>query len=108
MVDGFVSKRENEYQAEVIKRLERRFPGCLVLKNDEQYMQGVPDLTILWGDRYAVLEVKRSAKEADRPQPNQEYYLERIADMGSFASFIYPEIENEVFDALQQAFATPR
>lgn len=99
-----MSKRENEYQRELKKRIETRFPGCLVLKNDEQLIQGIPDLTILWGPWYAVLEVKRSREEMQRPRPNQQYYLDVVNDMGGIAAFIYPEIEEEVLDALQQSF----
>jgi hypothetical protein len=99
-----VGKRENEYQAGLIKRIETRFPGCLVLKNDEQYIQGIPDLTILYRDRYAMLEVKRSEREVLDPEPNQDYYINLIWGMGSFSSFIFPENEEEVLDALQRSF----
>lgn len=95
-----MGKIENDYQSGLIKRIKERFPGCLVLKNDEQYIQGIPDLTILYGERWAVLEVKRSANEPFRP--NQEWYLEYLNQMG-FATVIYPEIEAEVFDAVQGA-----
>jgi hypothetical protein len=97
-----MARRENSYQAELIKRLEARFPHCLILKNDEQYRQGIPDLTVLYGSRYALLEVKRSSTEA--AEPNQEYYVDLVNDMGSFAAFIFPENEAEVLDALQHAF----
>lgn len=93
--------RERDYQADLIKEIYRRFPGCLVLKNDERYIQGIPDLTILFGARWAVLEVKRSANEPFRP--NQEWYLEQLNEMG-FASVIYPTIESEVLHAVQRAF----
>jgi hypothetical protein len=103
-----VNKRENDYQSYLIKRIEELFPGCLVLKNDEQYLQGIPDLTVLYGSRYAVLEVKRNEREARNPQPNQEYYVDLVNDMGSFADFVYPENENEVLRALQHAFESGR
>jgi len=78
-----------------------RFPGCFVLKNDEQYLQGIPDLTILYGKYWAMLEVKKSSKEPYRP--NQEYYLQLLGEM-SFTATIFPENEEEVLDALQSAF----
>lgn len=95
------ANRENAYQAGLIARISMRFPGCFVLKNDEQYIQGIPDLTILHQGRWAALEVKRSKDEPFRP--NQEYYLERLNELG-FASVIYPENEAEVLDAIQRAF----
>lgn len=101
-------KRENDYQSKLIKRLEARFPGCLILKNDEGYIQGIPDLTIFYGSRYALLEVKRSLSEASNPEPNQEYYIDLINDMGGFAAFICPEIEEGVLDALQRTFESRR
>lgn len=101
-------RRENGYQTILIRKLEAMFPGCLVLKNDEQYRQGIPDLTVLYGERYAVLEVKRSVDEALDPEPNQAYYLEHIIRMGGFAAFIYPENEAEVLHALQRSFESGR
>lgn len=81
------------------------FPGCIVLKNDSQYRQGMLDLTLLWELHWAALEVKIS-KDAST-QPNQDYYIERLGAM-SFAAYIYPENEEEVLNALQQAFKPPR
>jgi hypothetical protein len=90
--------RESQYQAGLIRRIERRFPGCVIFKMDA-IRQGTPDLLILWNNRWAFLEVKA---HADAPeQPNQEYYIHRFHEM-SFASFIYPENEEEVLNALQQ------
>lgn len=102
-----MTKRENEYQGGLIKRIKQRFPGAFVLKNDEGYLQGVPDLTILHGDRWAVLEVKRDKKARDNPEPNQEHYVEKLNGMG-FSAFIYPSIEKEVLDAVQRSFETER
>jgi hypothetical protein len=47
--------RENRYQAFLIDRLNDMFPGCVVLKNDTDYLQGIPDLLILYEDRWAML-----------------------------------------------------
>lgn len=95
---------ENEYQRRLIGKLERLFPGCLVVKNDSGYRQGIPDLTIFFGKQWAFLEVKASATARERP--NQRHYVERLSGMG-FAAFIYPENEAEVLSALQQALASP-
>jgi hypothetical protein len=99
---------EREYQSRLIGRIEQRFPGCIVLKNDEQYIQGFPDLTVLYGPHYAILEVKRSARDMLRPQPNQSYYLAQISEMGGFAAYVYPENEHEVMNALQRTFQSRR
>ena len=96
---------ENQYQAKLIRKLERRFPGCVILKNDSSYRQGIPDLILLWNDFWAGLEVKASPTSPS--QPNQDYYVEQLNEM-SFAAYIYPENEREVLDALQQAFESPR
>ena len=95
---------ESQYQAKLIKRLEARFPGCLILKNDSGLRQGMLDLTILYGQYWASLEVKRSASAT--AQPNQDYYVKQLDEM-SFAAYIYPENEEEVLNALQQAFEPP-
>lgn len=94
---------ESVYQAKLIKRLRATFEDCYILKNDANYIQGFPDLTILYCDRWAVLEVKASA-EAEL-QPNQAFYVSELNHM-SFAAVIYPENENEVFRDLQSALAS--
>lgn len=92
--------KERDYQAALIKKLKKLFPGCMVLKNDEQYIQGIPDLTIFYKDRWAMLEVKIDSRASIRP--NQEYYVAQANGM-SFAAFINPENEEEVIRDLQQA-----
>lgn len=100
-----MGKLERDYQAGLIERLKECFPGCVVLKNDTGYMQGIPDLTILYKNMWAVLEVKRHRNSIE--QPNQSWYIDMLDDM-SFASFIYPENEEEVMGELQLAFGTQR
>lgn len=96
---------ENQYQAKLIKKLKVMFPGCEILKNDSGYKQGILDLTILVGKCWAMLEVK--ATKGAKTQPNQDYFVKKLNEM-SFASFIYPENEEEVLAALQKAFASRR
>lgn len=96
---------ESQYQAKIIRKLYDLFPGCEVLKTDAGYRQGFPDLLLLWHQYWAVLEVKTSLSA--NTQPNQDHYVQRLNDM-SFAAYIYPENEEEVLDALQQAFKSPR
>lgn len=95
--------RENQYQAQLIKELHYRFPGCVILKNDSSYMQGIPDLSIFYYGRWAMLEVKAHANA--REQPNQRYLVEKLDEM-SFAAFIFPENEEAVLSELQLAFST--
>lgn len=75
----------------------------MVLKNDPNYLQGVPDLTIFWRDKWATLEVKKSVNASH--QPNQDYYVEMMDHM-SFSRFIYPENKEEVLYELQQSFGS--
>lgn len=93
--------RERDFQAKLIKELKVMFKGCIVLKNDPNYIQGIPDLLILYNDRWAALEVKKS-KRANH-QPNQEYYVDLMEQM-SFAAFIYPENKEEILYELQETF----
>lgn len=95
--------RENAYQAGLIKKIKSEFPGCIVIKNDPNYIQGFPDLTVLYKDHWALLEVKRERRAAKRP--NQDYYV-RKADSMSIGRFIYPENETEVLDELHQAWGS--
>ncbi len=94
-------RSEAAYQKIIIDRLQVIFPGCFVMKTDAGARQGIPDLLILWGDRWAMLEVKFSSRS--HIQPNQEFYVNLFSEM-SFASFIYPENEEDVLYELQTAF----
>lgn len=96
---------ESEFQAKLIDKLECLFPGCLILKNDSGYCQGIPDLVVFYGDRWGMLEVKANANS--RVQANQPYYVSMLNDM-SFAAFIYPSNEQEVLSALQEALQPRR
>lgn len=96
---------ESKYQSRIINILEQIFPGCIILKNDSGYRQGIPDLLVLWQDRWAFLEVK--PRESAPQQPNQEWYVDQAREM-SFGAFIYPENEEEVLYDLQQAFRRSR
>jgi len=95
------TKAETKYQAALVKRLYARFPGCFIIENNPLEVQGIPDLLLLWGKHWAMLEVKASAN-AD-VQPNQVYYVTHFDEM-SIAAFVYPENEEDVLDALSEAF----
>lgn len=94
-------KKERDFQAKLIKDIKARFDGCLVMKNDATYIQGIPDLLVLYEDKWAALECKVSEKASKRP--NQDYYVSKMDEM-SFSRFVYPENEEEVLDELQQTF----
>ena len=94
--------RESEFQSKLIKELKERLPGCIVLKNDPDYIQGIPDLLVLHNDRWAALEVKKDKKAKHRP--NQDYYVERMNQM-SFSAFIFPENKEDVLDDLEQTLS---
>ena len=52
---------ESRFQANLIKEIKKRFPGCIVMKSDSGYLQGIPDLLILYKNKWATLECKQSA-----------------------------------------------
>lgn len=91
---------ESKFQSDLIKDIRDILPGCIILKNDPNYLQGFPDLLILYKNRWAALEVKRSSRASH--QPNQDYYI-HLANEMSYASFVYPENREEVLYDLQQA-----
>lgn len=93
------SRLESGFQDKLVKELKKMFSGCMVFKMDQ--LQGIPDLLILYKNKWASLECKKS-KTAKR-QPNQEYYVGMMNDM-SFSRFIYPENKEEVLNDLSKAF----
>ena len=92
---------ENKFQADLIKEIKEELPGCIVLKNDSSYLQGIPDLSIFYRDKWAMLEVKKDAKA--KHQPNQDYYVNKANEM-SHSAFIYPENKDEVLCGLRKHF----
>lgn len=93
--------RESKYQKDLINKLKEMFPGCIITKNDSRFFQGIPDLLILFRDKWAMLEVK--AYPDSHKQPNQDYYVGLLDEM-SFASFINERNEEQVLNDLQLAF----
>jgi hypothetical protein len=100
-----MSQSEAVYQAKLIKKLKHLFPSSIILKPDAMDVQGIPDILILYGDRWAMLECKRSSNSS--LQPNQNHYLELFNAM-SFCEIIYPDIEEMVLNDLQFAFRLKR
>lgn len=100
--DSFMARStrlESGFQDKLRDELKNLFPGCMIFKMDQ--IQGIPDLLILYKDKWASLENKKSANA--KRQPNQEYYVDKMNEM-SFSRFIYPENKEEVLNELQQAF----
>ena len=93
--------RESIFQHSLIKEIEKRIPGAIVIKLIETNVQGIPDLLIIWRDFWAFLEVKESRKAEH--QPNQDYYISTLNELG-FASFIFPENKEEILNAMEQSF----
>ena len=101
LLKGDKKMLESKFQSLVIKEVKDRFPGCVVLKNDPNYIQGFPDLLVLFNNRWAALEVK--ADEASSTQPNQAYYIDLLGTM-SYARFINPTNKRDVIGDLELYF----
>ena len=93
------SKLESGFQDRLRDDLKKLFPGCMIFKMEQ--IQGIPDLLVLYKNKWASLECKKNASAIK--QPNQEYYVGLMNKM-SFSRFIYPENKEEVLHELQQAF----
>jgi hypothetical protein len=96
---------ESKFKSNLITEIEHMFPGCIVVHLDPNEIQGIPDLLVLYKNKWAALEGKKY--ENATHQPNQEYYVNMMNEM-SFASFIYPENKKEVLYGLQQTFGVRR
>lgn len=97
------SRLESGFQDRLIERLKKEFPGCMTFKMNQR--QGIPDLLVLYEDRWAALECKRRS-DAEH-QTNQDYYVEKMDGM-SFSRFIFPENKEEVINDLREAFESER
>lgn len=93
------SKLESGFQDKLKEELKKLFPGCMIFKMDQ--IQGIPDLLILYKDKWASLENKKSLKA--KHQPNQDYYVDLMNKM-SFSRFICPENKDEVLEELKKVF----
>lgn len=102
---GETIMKESRFQRKLIEEIEELFPGCIVMKNDPNYIQGIPDLLILYKNKWAALECKRSERE--HHQPNQDYYISIMNDM-SYAAFVYPENREVILNELQSALRAGR
>lgn len=98
--------RESEFQAKLIKRIRKEIDGSIVLKNDANYIQGIPDLIVIHGATCACLECKR--KRGASRRPNQSYYISKIKKDGGFAEFISPENEDAVVKSMTKYFSKRR
>ena len=100
-----MSKLESRFQKELIDEIKERYTGCIALKNDTGYIQGFPDWTVLYEDKWATLEVKK--ERGAHKQPNQDYYVDRLNKM-SFSRFIFPENKDEVLEEMDILFKRKR
>lgn len=97
--------KESKFQKEVIDEIQELLPDAIIMKNDPNYIQGIPDLTILSGDKWATLEIKKSKNAAH--QPNQDFYVETMNNM-SYSAFIFPENKEEVLHEMAQSLKPKR
>lgn len=96
-----MGKLENKFQSELIKEIKQKFPGSMVLKNDPNYIQGIPDLLVMHKKKWAALECKKA--DGAHHQPNQDYYVDMMNKM-SFCRFVSPENKEEVLNELKVHF----
>ncbi len=105
-VKGVNKMLERDFQKGLIRKLKSLFPGCVILKNDAKYKDGIPDLTVFYKKNYAFLEVKRSYEEcikSMKEKPKQKMYVDKFRDW-AFGSYIYPENFEYVLEQLKEVF----
>lgn len=97
--------RESKFQKKLKDDIRELFPGAVVTKMDANDIQGIPDLLVIWFDKWALLECKESRKASKRP--NQDYYVNMFRTW-SYSAFVYPENKEEILDELQSAFKSSK
>ena len=98
------ARLESGFQDRLIAELQQQYPEAMIFKMDQ--VDGIPDLLILNGDKWASLECKRSKEDYKKSrvkQSNQDWYVDKMNEM-SFSRFVYPENKEEVLRDLQHAF----
>lgn len=93
--------KESAFQASLIRTIKNLLPGCIVLKLDPKYIQGIPDILVLHGITWAALECKKSEDAPHRP--NQDYYVDKMQQM-SYSTFVYPENVQQVLKEMVSWF----
>lgn len=93
---------ENKFKTKLCNYLSKTYPGCIITHNDPTETQGIPDITVLYGKKWIMLEGKKTGTASHRA--NQDYYVEHANKM-SFARFIYPENEKEVLNEIDEFFS---
>lgn len=91
---------ESKFKSQLIADIQRLYPGAIILKTDANQIQGMVDNIILYENRWAGFEAKRSKFSPFRP--NQNYYI-RLLNQMSFAQAVYPENKEEFLYDLQLA-----
>lgn len=94
---------ENKFKQKLVGEIKKLLPGSIVVHLDPNEIQGIPDLLVLYGFKWAALEGKKSAKESHRP--NQDYYVEKMNENG-FARFIFPENKDAVLEEMKDYFSS--
>ncbi len=92
---------ENKFKSKLAKEIETRFPGSMVLHLSPNEFQGIPDLMVIYKDKWAALEGKRESSASKRK--NQDYYVNKLNAM-SYAAFIFPENKEEILNELTKLF----
>lgn len=95
-------KLESDFQRILKSEIAVIFPGCMIKRNDPYDIQGFPDITVYYKNKYAQLECKRSKDAPHRP--NQEYYIKMFNNMGGYAAFVYPENKERVLEEMRAHF----
>lgn len=90
---------EGKFQDGLKDTLSKLFPTSIIMK--VKGIQGIPDLLVLYKNKWALLECKRSSTAIHRP--NQDRLVELCNKM-SFSSFIFPENKEEVLNRLIKFF----
>ena len=92
---------ENTFKTKLAKEIEERFPGSMVVHLNPNEFQGIPDILVLYKNKWAALEGKQERKSSKRK--NQDYYVDLMNRM-SYAAFIFPENKEEILNELTELF----
>ncbi len=95
---------EATFKRSLMKKL-RSIPRSWFFSKEALAIRGIPDIIGIVDGTFVALEVKRSEGEASKVIGTialQRFTINKVTELGGFASFVYPENVEYVLDSIME------